>query len=88
LRTPRLLAAGAPREPGPARAAHDGAGAAADGRDTWSLAEVEKDHILRVLRRHHGNASAAARQLAVSRTTLWRKLRQYGLKREDLEGPW
>jgi DNA-binding NtrC family response regulator len=52
-------------------------------RDTWSLADVERDHIRRVLRFHHGNATAAARQLGVSRTTLWRKLREYGIERKQ-----
>ena len=50
-------------------------------RDEWSLADVEKEHIRRVLARHHGNATYAARQLGISRTTLWRKLREYGLSR-------
>jgi transcriptional regulator with PAS, ATPase and Fis domain len=52
-----------------------------DSRDTWSLADVEREHIRRVLDLHHGNATAAARQLGVSRTTLWRMLREYGIKR-------
>jgi two-component system response regulator HydG len=56
-------------------------GAADDPYLNWSLAEVEKEHIQRVLARHRGNATAAARQLGISRTTLWRKLREYGLKR-------
>ena len=56
-------------------------------RDGWSLAEVERDHIQRVLARHRGNATAAARQLGISRTTLWRKLREYGVARTDLAGP-
>jgi len=49
--------------------------------DTWSLADVEREHIRRVLKRHGGNSTAAAQQLGISRTTLWRKLREYGLKR-------
>ena len=52
-----------------------------DGRDNWSLVDVERDHIVRVLRRHHGNSTSAAKQLGISRTTLWRKLRQYGIRR-------
>jgi len=52
-----------------------------DPRDAWSLAEVEKEHIRRVLALHRGNATTAARQLGISRTTLWRKLREYGLSR-------
>ena len=31
---------------------------------------------------HEGNATTAAKQLGISRTTLWRKLRQYGLRRK------
>jgi len=52
-----------------------------DPRVGWSLADVEREHIRRVLGRHGGNATVAARQLGISRTTLWRKLRQYGLRR-------
>ena len=73
FRTPRMLSAPA----GPAPAAVP---AEAD-RASWSLADVERDHIQTVLDRHQGNATSAARQLGISRTTLWRKLRQYGLRR-------
>jgi transcriptional regulator of acetoin/glycerol metabolism len=52
-----------------------------DPRQSWSLADVEKEHISLVLARHRGNATGAARQLGISRTTLWRKLREYGLRR-------
>ncbi len=54
-------------------------------REEWTLAEVEQDHIRTVLGRHRGNATAAARTLGISRTTLWRKLREYGIRREELE---
>jgi two-component system, NtrC family, response regulator HydG len=72
LRTPRMLPRHVPDAAGPA---------AGPDRDRWSLAEVEKDHIRRVLEIHRGNATSAARQLGISRTTLWRKLREYGLSR-------
>jgi transcriptional regulator of acetoin/glycerol metabolism len=36
-----------------------------------------------VLERHRGNATSAAKQLGISRTTLWRKLREYGLTRRS-----
>ena len=76
FRVPRLLprraASEAPDEAPPA---------AIESRDSWSLADVEREHIQRVLDVHRGNATAAARQLGISRTTLWRKLKQYGLKR-------
>ena len=84
LNTPRLL----PRDATPdARGAaehgvpHARARESGEPRDAWSLADVEREHIQRVLRRHGGNSTAAARQLGISRTTLWRKLRHYGLKR-------
>ena len=48
----------------------------AQDRDTWTLEQVERDHINRVLARHRGNLAHAARQLGISRTTLWRKLRR------------
>jgi DNA-binding NtrC family response regulator len=78
-------ASGAPVPRGAAAAAPASepvlAGAARDPRENWSLADVEKEHIERVLRFHRGNTTSAARQLGISRTTLWRKLRAYGLKR-------
>jgi DNA-binding NtrC family response regulator len=81
LRAPRLL----PLR-GTADRARDASSSPAravetDPRDSWSLADVEREHILRVLRRHDGNSTAAARQLGISRTTLWRKLREYGIPR-------
>jgi DNA-binding NtrC family response regulator len=95
VRTPRLLPEGA----GEASFGDDGSLAETDGaahdapagaarrrgesREGWSLADVEKEHIRLVLFRHHGNATAAARQLGISRTTLWRKLRAYGLRRAE-----
>jgi DNA-binding NtrC family response regulator len=44
-----------------------------------SLAEMEREHILRTLRAARGNRAAAARLLAVDRKTLYRKLKQYGI---------
>src|SRR5205823_3906454 len=39
-----------------------------------SLAQIELQAIRETIRRHNGNISAAARQLNVSRTTLYRRL--------------
>jgi transcriptional regulator of acetoin/glycerol metabolism len=44
-----------------------------------SLEKIELHAIQETIRQYHGNISAAARQLGVSRTTLYRKLRQTGL---------
>ncbi len=43
-----------------------------------SLENIELHAIQETIRHNHGNISAAARQLGVSRTTLYRKLRQTG----------
>ena len=84
FRAPRLLTKGGEggSEPGASPAAGAAADAAPDARASWTLADVEREHIQRVLARHEGNATAAAKQLGISRTTLWRKLRAYGLKRK------
>ncbi len=55
-----------------------------DSRDSWTLAQVEREHILRVVKKHHGNVGKAAKSLGISRTTLWRKLNEFG--RDALDG--
>ncbi len=45
-----------------------------------TLEDVERRHILHVLRRCQGNRSHAARILGINRTTLWKKLSRYGLE--------
>jgi transcriptional regulator with PAS, ATPase and Fis domain len=52
-----------------------------DLRDSWSLEDIEKEHIQRVLRRQKGNVTNTARQLGISRTTLWRKMNKFRLAR-------
>jgi two-component system response regulator HydG len=51
-------------------------GGADDRARLRSLAEVEQEHILRVLDACGGSQTEAARVLGVGRNTLWRKLRQ------------
>ncbi len=48
-----------------------------------SLEETEKRHISRVLEATDHNLKAAGRILKISRTTLWRKIKKYGLSRPD-----
>ncbi len=49
-------------------------------RKGLSLAEVEKAHILAVLYEQGWNQARAAEELGISRTTLWRKLKDYGIR--------
>jgi transcriptional regulator of acetoin/glycerol metabolism len=54
-----------------------------------SLQDIEKAHILRVLREANGNKLLAAKLLRISRGTLYRRLRSYGLEhlvRDPLQG--
>jgi len=44
-----------------------------------TLADVEKDHILRVLKQCDNNKTHAARMLKISRSTLREKLKEYGV---------
>ena len=44
-----------------------------------SLDQVEALHIRRVIRSFDGNLSKAARSLGISRSTLWRKMKRYGI---------
>jgi DNA-binding NtrC family response regulator len=44
-----------------------------------TLAELEKQHILRVLSTTGGNKTRASELLGISRVSLWRRLKEYGL---------
>jgi len=62
----------------PARAGHEPAPQPEQAFPvSWTLAEVEKQHMLRVLEHAGGNRSEAARRLGVSRKTLERKLKAW-----------
>jgi two-component system response regulator HydG len=56
----------------------------AEDPELRTLAEVERDHVLRVLRRVGGSPQEAAQLLGVGRTTLWRKLRAWGIATEEV----
>jgi transcriptional regulator with PAS, ATPase and Fis domain len=50
-----------------------------EGEGLMTMEEMEKLHIRRVLDRTHGNKAMTSKILNLPRTTLWRKMRKYGL---------
>jgi DNA-binding NtrC family response regulator len=50
-----------------------------DARALRTMEEMEEVHIRRVMAVVGGNRSEAAKVLGMTRTTLWRKLKRYGL---------
>jgi two-component system response regulator HydG len=55
----------------------------ASGAVLRTLAEVEREHVLRVIEACGGHQADAARVLGIGRTTLWRKLRAFGIETEE-----
>jgi transcriptional regulator with PAS, ATPase and Fis domain len=53
--------------------------------DGLSLEEVEARYIRRAIRKEMGSVTRTARSLGISRTTLWRKLRRYGIQGDARE---
>ena len=52
---------------------------AAQAQGWVTLEELEREHIVRVLKHHHQDLGRSAAILGIHRKTLLRKLRQYGL---------
>ncbi|MDR2706137.1 MAG: sigma 54-interacting transcriptional regulator [Planctomycetaceae bacterium] len=48
-----------------------------------SLEDMERNHIIRTLEHVQWNKSIASKQLGIERTTLDRKIKRYGLERDD-----
>ncbi len=57
------------------------------GEGQHTLAERERQAILETLEASGWRLAASARKLGISRTTLWRRLKEYGLQR-DGRGQW
>jgi DNA-binding NtrC family response regulator len=57
----------------------DAPGHADDERPATTLAELERQAIAGALERHAGNVSHAARELGITRTSLYRRMGKYGL---------
>ncbi|MBI4595885.1 MAG: sigma-54-dependent Fis family transcriptional regulator [Candidatus Tectomicrobia bacterium] len=51
--------------------------------ESITLRELEKRYIVEVLEEYDWNQAKVAKKLGIGRNTLWRKLKQYGLKRND-----
>jgi two-component system response regulator AtoC len=50
-----------------------------------SLQEIEKEHIIKVLQHTNWHLAKASESLQISRSTLWRKIKEYGITmREDV----
>lgn len=47
--------------------------------ETYNLEEVEKSIIQKVLKKHSGNISYAAKELGLTRTSLYRRMEKYGI---------
>lgn len=47
--------------------------------DNFDIREVEKRHIIHVLRACRGKKIKAAEMLGINKTTLWRKMKKYGI---------
>jgi DNA-binding NtrC family response regulator len=56
-----------------------------DGATIMALSELERAHILHVLRSVNGNKALTSRRLGLDRKTLYRKLKAYGID-EELQG--
>ena len=53
------------------------------GKSGLTLRELESIHIADALRRHNGNRTAAARELGINASTLFRKLKSLGLDADE-----
>ena len=51
-----------------------------EGAQTQELPDSEGARLAEVLSRNGGNRAAAAAELGISKTTLWRRMKQYGVK--------
>ena len=59
----------------------EASGAGVEHHVPRSLEEVERAHIERTLRHHNANRTRAARELGISRATLIKKIKEFGLDR-------
>lgn len=53
------------------------------GGDEAALVSPRAEELMELLRRHHGSREKAAAELGISKTTLWRRMRKYGLTKDS-----
>ncbi|MGH7689443.1 MAG: sigma 54-interacting transcriptional regulator, partial [Gemmatimonadaceae bacterium] len=58
----------------------EASGVSVDHHVPRTLVEVERQHISRTLRAHDGNRTRAAKELGISRATLIKKIKMYGVE--------
>ena len=51
-----------------------------NNRNSKTLGEIEKEHIIKTLRSYKWKYKTAAKYLGIDRSTLYRKLKKYGIK--------
>jgi two-component system response regulator HydG len=61
----------------------DASGSGVEHHVPRTLSEVERIHIDRTLRAHNANRTRAARELGISRATLIKKIKEYGLESNE-----
>jgi DNA-binding NtrC family response regulator len=60
------------------------AAAAEEGDYASALARFEMDYLKELLRRHQGNVEAAAREAGMNMATIYRKLKKYDLRKDEV----
>lgn len=81
----RVQASRAIRVRHPPTEVHRG-GASGEVHHAVTLRDAERRLVAGALRRHRGNRTRTARELAISRVTLLKKIRDYGLEEETAHG--
>jgi len=67
------------RENGQLSESKDGVGKRREASNAVPVRSGEAEDLLEILRQHQGNVSEAARTMGVSRPTIYRKLKKYGI---------
>ena len=66
------------------RAEEEETGAGEEGDYASALARFETDYLKELLRRHQGNVEAAAREAGMNMATIYRKLKKYDLRKDEV----